>query len=211
MSRTYNKEKSVSFVSGNESPRTGIEAAPQTSQEINDFFVENKWIMYAVTRPYKGTQEYEDLFQEACVGVIKGINTFTPAKGVKLTTYVYVCAANEVKMCIRRNNAKKRSAAVVSIETGASSWSEEEAKSLIIQDPKANTEKEAHENVLYKQIMEIVRTELSGAEQLAVLRFQEGIPQSKIAKELKISQSQVSKMLRQAFCKVRAKLPFLMA
>lgn len=180
-----------------------VQHIPQTPQEINDFFANNEWIIYAVIRPYRGLLEYEDLFQEACIGAVKGINTFDPGKGTKLTSYVYTCAKNEVKMAVRKGNAKKRSANVVSIDHTFLEHIMKNPKPLTIPDSNTDVEKDALERVLYCKIMEVVRTKLTTIEQIVVIQYKDGVPQSKTGKYLHISQGQVSKILNQALCKIK--------
>lgn len=182
------------------------QAVPQTPQEINDFIHTNEWIVRDVIRPYHGLQEDEDLFQEACIGMVKGISTFNPCKGVKLTTYVYACASNEVKMSIRKNYAKKRSATVLSIETYVSARSEKGSKPLDLPDPKVDVEYTACNNTLYRKIMEIVNTKLTTSEQTTIFNFIEGIPQTETAKTLHTSQGQISKLYNQAIRKIRKEI-----
>lgn len=179
---------------------------PQTPQEIDDFIAHNKWIMHAVAKPYRGLMEYEDLFQEACVGMVKGLSTFSLDKGVKLTTYVYACAANEVKMAIRKNGAKKRSATIIPIDFVSADHMTDISKPLAIPDPNIDVEKDAIEKVLYNKIIEVIKTKLTTIEQIVVIQYRDGVSQSKTAKYLRISQSQVSKILNRALCKIKSEI-----
>lgn len=179
---------------------------PQTPQAIDNFIADNEWIMHAAIRPYRGLLENEDLFQEACVGVVKGLNTFNPNKEVKLTTYVYACAVNEVKMAIRKNNAKKRSATVVSIDSSPLDQIMGNPRPLDTPDSNTDVEKDVLESVLYNNIMRVVKTKLTTIEQIVVIQYKDGVPQSKTSKYLHISQSQVSKILNQAFCKIKSEI-----
>ena len=138
--------------------------------------------------------------------MVKGISTFNPCKGVKLTTYVYACASNEVKMSIRKNYAKKRSATVLSIETYVSARSEKGSKPLDLPDPKVDVEYTACNNTLYRKIMEIVNTKLTTSEQTTIFNFIEGIPQTETAKTLHTSQGQISKLYNQAIRKIRKEI-----
>ena len=91
---------------------------PMTRDEANDFISENKSLIHAVLRSYKGCDEYDDLFQVASIGFYKGIMSYDPSQRVKMTTYCYECAKNEVKMHLRKNAAKSRTAAAVSRTRG---------------------------------------------------------------------------------------------
>ena len=46
----------------------------------------------------------EDLISIGTIGLIKAINTFNPAKNIKLATYASRCIENEILMYLRRNN-----------------------------------------------------------------------------------------------------------
>ena len=49
----------------------------------------------------------EDLISIGTIGLIKAINTFNPAKKIKLATYASRCIENEILMYLRRNNKTK--------------------------------------------------------------------------------------------------------
>jgi DNA-directed RNA polymerase sigma subunit (sigma70/sigma32) len=51
----------------------------------------------------------EDLISIGTIGLIKAINTFNPAKKIKLATYASRCIENEILMYLRRNNKTKYS------------------------------------------------------------------------------------------------------
>ncbi len=46
----------------------------------------------------------EDLISIGTIGLIKAINTFNPARKIKLATYASRCIENEILMYLRRNN-----------------------------------------------------------------------------------------------------------
>ncbi len=49
----------------------------------------------------------EDLISIGTIGLIKAINTFNPAKNIKLATYASRCIENEILMYLRRNSRQK--------------------------------------------------------------------------------------------------------
>ena len=49
----------------------------------------------------------EDLISIGTIGLIKGINTFDPAKKIKLATYASRCIENEILMYLRRNSKRR--------------------------------------------------------------------------------------------------------
>lgn len=61
-----------------------------------------------VAKKYQNTcEDLEDLISIGTIGLIKAINTFNPAKKIKLATYASRCIENEILMYLRRNNKTK--------------------------------------------------------------------------------------------------------
>lgn len=46
----------------------------------------------------------DDLISIGTIGLIKGVDTFSPVKGVRITTYCARCIENEILMYFRKNN-----------------------------------------------------------------------------------------------------------
>lgn len=107
---------------------------PETPEELEEFIIRNYRLIHAVLKPYRGLDEYDDLLQEANIGFLKGIQSYDPNKKVKLTTYAYVCAKNQVKMYLRRSCAKSRSGTVVSLDASLDGDSDDEKNSLLNRD-----------------------------------------------------------------------------
>jgi RNA polymerase sporulation-specific sigma factor len=63
-----------------------------------------KLVFNLVQRFQNRGYELEDLFQIGTIGLIKAVNTFDPAKKIKLATYASRCIENEILMHLRRNN-----------------------------------------------------------------------------------------------------------
>lgn len=49
----------------------------------------------------------EDLISIGTIGLIKAVNTFVPAKGIKLATYASRCIENEILMFLRKNQNRR--------------------------------------------------------------------------------------------------------
>lgn len=181
-----------------------------TRDEANDFIAENRSLIHAVLRSYKGCDEYDDLFQVASIGFYKGIMSYDPSQRVKMTTYCFECAKNEVKMHLRKNSAKSRTASIVSLDdlhsdTGRSeNWLE---RNLAENDSFHPVVEDIGETIGNKEVfdaaMKIIRDEMSWEEQLVLQRFMSGQPQSVTAKELGASQAKVSKIQKLAMAKLK--------
>lgn len=184
---------------------------PKTDTEISQFYEKNARLIHAMLKSYRGLDCYDDLFQEASIGFFKGIKSYSPTKGVKLTTYAYECARNEVKMYLRRSRASCRTAILVPLEAGPADMDSDPHFSALNQDlSDVDTLHPATEDMeemiarkdLYNKAMSIVENDMTLDQQTVIKRHMDGIPQSETAEYMNISQSQVSKILKQAMCEL---------
>lgn len=186
---------------------------PQTDAEVAEFIERNSRLIHAILRPYRGLDDYDDLFQEAAIGFLKGIRTYNPKTQNKITTYAFACGRNEVKMYLRKGRAKSRSGGVtVSIE--ASINPEDERDNLLNKDLQSydplyepeDLDESIHRNILYERAERIMKRHLNNTQQFVVRQMMNKVPQSKTAKVLKTSQSEVSKILKTSICIIRLKM-----
>lgn len=186
---------------------------PQTDAEVAEFIERNSRLIHAILRPYRGLDDYDDLFQETAIGFLKGIRTYNPKTQNKITTYAFACGRNEVKMYLRKGRAKSRSGGVtVSIE--ASINPEDERDNLLNKDLQSydplyepeDLDESIHRNILYERAERIMKRHLNNTQQFVVRQMMNKVPQSKTAKVLKTSQSEVSKILKTSICIIRLKM-----
>ena len=65
----------------------------------------NLRLVVYIARKFENTGvAIEDLVSIGTIGLIKAVNTFDPAKRIKLATYASRCIENEILMYLRRNN-----------------------------------------------------------------------------------------------------------
>ena len=141
----------------------------------------------------------EDLISIGTIGLMKAINTFNPAKNIKLATYASRCIENEILMYLRRNNKTKME---VSIDEPLNvDW---DGNELLLSDILGTDE-----DVIYKNLEDEVErklliraiAKLSEREQTIIrLRFGIGnaegkeLTQKEVAELLGISQSYISRL-----------------
>ena len=141
----------------------------------------------------------EDLISIGTIGLIKAINTFNPAKKIKLATYASRCIENEILMYLRRNNKTKME---VSIDEPLNvDW---DGNELLLSDILGTDE-----DIIYKDIEDEVERKLllkavdklSERERTIInLRFGLGssngeeLTQKEVAELLGISQSYISRL-----------------
>jgi len=59
-------------------------------------------VAHIIKKYYSGCAEQDDLIYVGTIGLIKGINSFNPDRGIKLATYAARCIENEVFMYFRQ-------------------------------------------------------------------------------------------------------------
>ena len=61
-------------------------------------------VAHIVKKFESSNTDSDDLIGIGTIGLIKGVDTFTPSKNVKITTYCARCIENEILMYFRKNN-----------------------------------------------------------------------------------------------------------
>lgn len=61
-------------------------------------------VAHIVKKYTNNTYDMDDLISIGTIGLIKGVDTFSSDKGVKITTYCARCIENEILMYFRKNN-----------------------------------------------------------------------------------------------------------
>ena len=83
--------------------------AAQGDLDARNILIERnlRLVAHIMKKYYTQTADQEDLISIGTIGLIKGINTYRPDKGVRLATYASKCAENEILMYFRstRKNA----------------------------------------------------------------------------------------------------------
>lgn len=70
------------------------------------FAVANMRLVLSVVQRFRGRKEnYDDIFQVGCVGLMKAIDNFDTAIGVKFSTYAVPMIIGEIKRFLRDNNS----------------------------------------------------------------------------------------------------------
>ena len=78
---------------------------PKAKQELIEH---NLRLVVYIARKYESTGVgMEDLISIGTIGLIKAVNTFCPARGIKLATYASRCIENEILMFMRKAQPQK--------------------------------------------------------------------------------------------------------
>ena len=158
-----------------------------------------------IVKKYNNAGEADDLISVGTIGLIKGIETFSPDKGCQLTTYAAKCIENEILMYIRAN--KKHRQAVSLFEPVGS---DKDGNDIALMDVIPQTEDgfEAIENGLVLEKVKSLVKEVLDETEKDVIELRYGLidgnsmTQAQVAKHLNISRSYVSRIEKRAIEKV---------
>jgi RNA polymerase sporulation-specific sigma factor len=156
-------------------------------------------VAHIVKKYQTGNRSTEDLISIGTIGLIKAINTFNPAKKIKLATYASRCIENEILMYLRRNNKTKME---VSIDEPLNvDW---DGNELLLSDILGTDEDIIYKDLEHevdKKLLTRAMTILTDREKMIIeLRFginqKEGKEktQKEVADMLGISQSYISRL-----------------
>ncbi len=166
-------------------------------------------VAHVIKKYHTSGEDLDDLISIGTIGLIKGIDSFDPQKGVRLATYCARCIDNEVLMYLR---SRKKSSRETSIYDPIGVDREGNEISLI--DVLGTDGDVVADQVEADVVMQWVRhfvKDLSPKERLVLeLRFgihgQERLTQRDIAQRLKISRSYVSRIEKRAVHKILREL-----
>ena len=156
---------------------------------------------------YTQCGDIDDLISIGTIGLIKGINTYRPDKGVRLATYASRCTENEILMYFR---SQKKTAGDISLSEALDVDGEGNSLSLmdIISDDEDMAERLGSFEIC-SRLRQCVDTALEPRE-AEIIRMRYGLSgqppktQRETAKECGISRSYVSRIEKRALIKLRA-------
>ena len=163
-------------------------------------------VAHIMKKYYAQASDQEDLISIGTIGLIKGITTFKPDKGVRLATYAARCVENEILMHFR---SQKKSAQDVSLSDYIDTGSDGAALSLmdVVGDgPDLLEEMATAEQVgQLRKAVEVCLTEQE--RQVIVLRYGLGggspCRQREVAQRCGVNRSYVSRIEKRALEKLR--------
>lgn len=167
--------------------------------KAKDILIEhNLRLVVFLAKKYENTGvDLEDLVSIGTIGLIKGINTFSKDKNIKLATYASRCIDNEILMFLRKN---KRIRTEVSIDASLSF--DGEGNELHLEDVLGTApdivskgiEEETERTIMINEIMHLKPRDRD----IMILRYglmnNEELTQKEVAEKLGISQSYISRI-----------------
>lgn len=149
--------------------------------------------------------EVDDLISIGTIGLIKGVDSFSRDKGVKITTYCARCIENEILMYFRSNNKYSRDISI-NEAVGFDKDGNEIAIQDVLKSPKPDFVEDINMKdhiLLLKKYMKVL---LPREKEILIRRY--GLynydcqTQKEIAKKLHISRSYVSRIEKRALTKI---------
>ena len=191
-----------------EEERIYLEKLSTGDEDARNILIERNLRLVAhVCKKYSNSNvDQDDLISIGTIGIIKGINSFKPEKGARLSTYVSRCIDNEILMHFR--SAKKLNAEVY-LEDTVGKDKDDNTVSLqeVLENNDKNIEDEVDLKFKIKKLYEKMKEVLKDREKLILeLRFglngEKPKTQNEIADSMAISRSYVSRIETKAINKL---------
>lgn len=149
--------------------------------------------------------DQDDLISIGTIGLIKGVDTFSNGKGVKITTYCARCIENEILMYFRSNNKTTKN-----ISINESIGYDKDGNEISIMDVLKAPKPDFIEDISLKDDIKLLNQymDILTPREKEILIRRYGLNNHKeqtqkvIAKELKISRSYVSRIEKRALTKI---------
>ena len=149
--------------------------------------------------------DQDDLISIGTIGLIKGVDTFSPKKNVKLTTYCARCIENEILMYFRSNNKFSKN-----ISINDTIGYDKDGNLIAIQDILRTPKEDFIEDITLKDNIKLlgkyIKVLTPREKEILVKRYglfdNDPLTQKEIAKSMSISRSYVSRIEKRALTKI---------
>jgi len=179
-----------------------LEAGDESVREL--IVVRNRPLIMMCAKQFPNFQDpvvnYEELFACGEVGLVKAMNAYKLEKGIMFSTYATKCITNEMRMAIRQFHKHEHTYSPNDLVGEEISFID------TIVDERSNIERDIlNRSVLDSAIKALVHLTPREREVMALVIQSRGtIEQWKIAKQIGLSQPQVSRIVRRAQKKLEA-------
>lgn len=151
----------------------------------------------------------EDLVSIGSIGLIKAVNTFSPAKNIKFATYASRCIENEILMFLRKSSQYRND---LSIDEPLNI--DYDGNELLLSDVLGTEEDVVNRGIETEAERELIRNAVSelGGREKEIMEMRFGLAdgkektQKEVAEIIGISQSYISRLEKKIIKKLRHKL-----
>lgn len=192
--------------------RRCVEAALGGDMDARNTLIEHnlRLVVHIVKKYYAASADAEDLISIGTVGLIKGVSSYRPDKGVRLATYASRCIENEILMHFRslRKSAQDVSLSDALDPDGDGSGGLSLMDTLAVPDDMLEELSRQEQRRLLRAAVDAVLDE----RERTVVTMRYGLdgtppqPQRSVAETLGISRSYVSRIEKKALEKLKAQL-----
>ena len=167
--------------------------------KAKDILIEhNLRLVVFLAKKYENTGvDLEDLVSIGTIGLIKGINTFSKSKNIKLATYASRCIDNEILMYLRKNKKLKSEVSIDASLSFDGEGNELHLEDVLGTDPDIVTkgiEEETEKSLMINEVLHLKPRDRD----IMILRYglmgNEELTQKEVAEKLGISQSYISRI-----------------
>ena len=176
----------------------------------DDLITHNLRLVVYLAKKYENSGvPQEDMISIGTIGLIKAVNTFTPARSIKLATYASRCIGNEILMYLRKSSNRRQEASIDEPLNVDGDGNELLLSDILGSD--ANAVSQQLEQDAERAVLRSAVAALSARErQIMELRFglTDGVErtQKEAADALGISQSYISRLEKRIIRTLKARL-----
>ena len=135
--------------------------------------------------------DYDDLLQEAMIGLYKAIKNFKLNGKASFKTFAYLCISRNVQSAVKFANSKKNSILSEAISLSCGNNEDDEQLNLIIPSTSLSPDQELIESENLEEIQNAINQELSHFEQEVLSHFLNGESYTQIATSLSVTNKSV--------------------
>ena len=188
--------------------RKYLDAWLQGDLEARNVLIERnlRLVAHIIKKYYTHYDDTDDLISIGTIGLIKGINTYRPDKGVRLATYASKCAENEILMYIRKISGQK---AEVSLDEPINTdW---DGNELLLSDILGTDEdmimRPLEDDVDICVLRQALRDLPDREREIVLMRFglegRRELTQKEVAQKMGISQSYISRLEKRIMLRLK--------
>lgn len=168
----------------------------------------NLRLVVFLAKKYENTGvDLEDLVSIGSIGLIKGINTFSSTKNIKLATYASRCIDNEILMYLRKNKKIKCEVSIDQALSLDSDGNELHLEDVIGTDKDIvtrNIEEKSDKEIMIQEVLSLKPRDRD----IMILRYglmgNDEFTQKEVAEKLGISQSYISRIEKKVIRRLKS-------
>ena len=179
----------------------------------DDLITHNLRLVVYLAKKYENSGvPQEDMISIGTIGLIKAVNTFTPARNIKLATYASRCIGNEILMYLRKSSNRRQEASIDEPLNVDGDGNELLLMDVLTSD-QAQVGEELERNAERSALLAAVQALNPRERQIMELRFglRDGVEhtQKEVADSIGISQSYISRLEKRIIKRLRQQIESL--